>query len=230
MQLKTNSAPTHGTCFIDAQHAHLHKAISNVFKAPVHGLHEWRVGTPAPAQPFTERRGWVQPMCASVTTPEQIIHECDSYERLYIPGEFCRQGDVLRAAAESGKVILLERGAFLSPSDICRAVDKLGEARERLILVEAGSSFGYSDRVLDPRSIQVMANLGLPLALNLNALSASVGSPYQHRPQWLSDTEFDFAFVRTALAFRAAYLILPTFRELNPDALSMWIDSHKESP
>jgi len=229
MQQKTNSAPVRGSCFIDAQHAHLHKSVPSLLKAPLHGLQSWRVGTHQPAQAFTERRGWVQPIGKTVTTPEQIDEECASFERLYIPGEFCRQGDVLRAASQSGKTILLERGAFLAPSDIIRAVDKLGEARDRLILIEAGSAFGYSDRVLDPRSLQVMARLGIPLALNLNILAAPAGVPYQHRPHWLSDSEFDSAFVQTALAFKAEYLILPTFRELNPTALALWLDSCKES-
>ncbi|MEY2988642.1 MAG: hypothetical protein RJB13_2163 [Pseudomonadota bacterium] len=229
MQQNTNSKPSRGTCFIDAQHAHLHKAIPSLLKAPLHGLHSWRVGATEPVSAFAERRGWIQPIGNTVTTPEQIERESHSFERLYIPGEFCRQGDVLSAAAQSGKTILLERGAFLAPSDILRAVDKLGSARERLILVEAGSAFGYSDRVLDPRSLHVMATLGIPLALNLNSLTASVGVPYQHRPTWLSDAEFDLAFVQTALAFNTEYLILPTFRELSPKALALWIDSCKES-
>lgn len=224
-----SSAPSPGSCFIDAQHAHLHKSVPSLLKAPLHGLHEWRVGTPASAQAFAERRGWVQPLCATVTTPEQIAQECGSYDRIYIPGEFCRQGDVLRAAAESGKTILLERGAFLAPSDIRRAVEKLGSAHERLILVEAGSSFGYSDRVLDPRSLLLMTRLGFPVALNLNALTTSAGVPYQHRPAWLADHAFDSAFIQTALAFDISYLILPTARELSSSALSLWLDARKES-
>jgi 3-deoxy-D-manno-octulosonic acid (KDO) 8-phosphate synthase len=229
MLQNTNPAPSRGTCFIDAQHAHLHKAIPSLLKAPLHGLNSWRIGTHPSAHTFLERRGWVQPIGNTVTTPEQIEEESHSYERLYIPGEFCRQGDVLNAAAQSGKTILLERGAFLAPSDILRAVEKLGPARDKLILVEAGSSFGYSDRVLDPRSLHVMANLGIPLALNLNALAAPVGVSYQHRPAWLSDTDFDLAFIQTALAFNTDYIILPTHRELSPKALALWIESCKES-
>lgn len=229
MQQNTNLVPIRGSCFIDAQHAHLHKSIPSLMRAPLHGLQSWRVGTPQPSHAFTERRGWVQPMSNTVTTPEQISDDSSSFDRLYIPGEFCRQGDVLHAAAHSGKTILLERGAFLAPSDIVRAVEKLGAARERVILVEAGSSFGYSDRVLDPRALHVIAQLGLPIALNLNALAAPSGVPYLHRPQWLSDSNFDSAFIQTALAFKADYLILPTFRELDPKALALWIDSCKES-
>jgi len=218
-----------GSCFVDAMNAQRHAKLPSTMRAPLQGQNLWRVGHPEPAQSFMERRGWLQPFCLAVTTPEQILEGSASYERLYIPGEFCRQGDVLAAAAETGKLILLERGAFLAPSDIVRAVDKLGDARERVVLVEAGSSFGYSDRVLDPRALAIMAQTGCPIALNLNPLTAAEGTSYEHRPHWLSNTDFDAAFVRTAVAFDVQFLILPTRRELNPEALEHWMSARKEN-
>jgi 2-dehydro-3-deoxyphosphooctonate aldolase (KDO 8-P synthase) len=175
-----------------------------------------------------DRRGWVQPVCMTVTTPEQILTLPGSCERIFIPGEFCRQGDVLGAATESQKIILLERGAFLAPSDLVRAVDKLGEAKTRLILVEAGSAFGYSDRVLDPRALEIMLRLNCPLAVNLNALTEPAGAPYEHRPAWMNTSQFDIAFVRSALAFHASYLILPTERELAPEATDLWASAARK--
>lgn len=219
-----------GSCFVDALNAQRHTKIPSALRAPLHGQNLWRVGQPESPEAFMERRGWLQPFCLAVTTPEQIIESSSSYERLYIPGEFCRQGDILTAAAETGKLILLERGAFLAPSDIVRAVEKLGDARERVILVEAGSSFGYSDRVLDPRALEVMAQTGCPVALNLNPLTEAVGIAYEHRPHWLAKTDFDAAFVRTAIAFGVQFLILPTQRELNADVLEMWMTARKDNP
>jgi 3-deoxy-D-manno-octulosonic acid (KDO) 8-phosphate synthase len=174
-----------------------------------------------------ERRGWIQPVCLAVTTPEEIKEKSSSFERFYIPGEFCRQGDVLSAAADSGRLILLERGAFLAPNDIVRAVEKISTAKANLILVEAGSSFGYSDRVLDPRSLEKLKRLNCPIALNLNALTGTEGHSYAHRPAWIEDPQFDVALVRTALAFEVQYLILPDTRDLNPEALELWHSSRK---
>jgi 3-deoxy-D-manno-octulosonic acid (KDO) 8-phosphate synthase len=221
------SFPQVGSCFLDASQAHLHKALGSALRAPVLGLEDWRV-LPDASDKMMERRGWIQPLCTSTTTPEAIASLSRGTDRLYIPGEFCRQGDVLSAASESGKLILLERGAFLAPNDILRAVEKLGEAKNRLVLVEAGSSFGYSDRVLDPRALEVLVSLGCPVALNLNALSKATGTSYEHRPQWLEDDKFDLAFIRTALAFGLKYLILPVNREIHPAALELWMTSYKE--
>ncbi|MEN9528236.1 MAG: hypothetical protein RI932_109 [Pseudomonadota bacterium] len=218
-----------GSCFVDAMNAQRHTKVPSALRAPLQGHNLWRVGHPESSQDFMERRGWLQPVCLAVTTPEQILEASSSYERLYIPGEFCRQGDVLSAAAETGKMIFLERGAFLAPSDIVRAVDKLGDARERVILVEAGSSFGYSDRVLDPRALAIMEQTGCPIALNLNPLTAAVGAAYEHRPNWLGNDHFDIAFVRTAIAFGVRFLVLPSQRELNTEALELWIASQKDN-
>lgn len=224
------SFPVSGSCFVDASQAQLHKNIPTALRAPLHGHHGWRVGVPQASQPFMERRGWVQPVCLTVTTPEQIKNDSSSYERLYIPGEFCRQGDVLLAAAESGKMIFLERGAFLAPNDLMRALEKLGEARERLVLVEAGSAFGYSDRVLDPRALELMLKMNCRIALNLNPLISAVGASYQHRPRWISESDLDASFIRTALAFNAHYLFLPSQRDLSNEAAELWLTSRKDTP
>lgn len=230
MSTKSSLFPVSGSCFVDAAEAHLHKNIPSILRAPLHGMNAWRVGMPAPARPFMERRGWVQPFCLTVTTPEQIKNDSSSFDRIYIPGEFCRQGDLLVAAAESGKAILLERGAFLAPNDITRAVEKLGEARSRVILVEAGSAFGYSDRVLDPRGLELMNRLNCKIALNLAPLASPIGASYQHRPTWISDLDFDIGFIRTALAFNVHYLLLPSQRELSAEAIELWLSSRKELP
>lgn len=229
MSSPASALPMAGTCFVDATQALLHRQFPSHMRAPVLGLNDWRVAAPTNDK-MMERRGWIQPLCSTVTTPEHIRELPRSCERIFIPGEFCRQGDVLSAAATSGRLILLERGAFLAPSDLTRAVEKLGEARERLILVEAGSSFGYSDRILDPRALEVILQLGCPLTVNLDALSKPTGSAYAHRPQWLNDAAFDLAVVRTALAFKANYLILPSNREIHPEATELWLSSKKETP
>lgn len=220
--------PKLGSCFIDATQTQFHKQIPSVWKAPLLGYSDWRVGL-AVADKMMERRGWVQPLCTTVTTPEQIQQLKSDCERIFIPGEFSRQGDVLAAAAASGKLIFLERGAFLAPTDLVRAVEKLGEAKSRVILVEAGSSFGYSDRVLDPRALEVSLSMGCPIALNLHALSTSAGARYEHRPDWLDQSTFDIAYIRTALAFNVQYLILPKDRDLNPAAADLWLSARKDA-
>lgn len=228
MRLSHSAAPlpTVGSCFVDANRPQFHKMIPAQLRAPLVGYLEWRVGTPQTKQ-MVERRGWLQTLCTTVTTPEQIHALGAGCERIYIPGEFSRQGDVLTAAAASGKTIFLERGAFLAPSDMLRAVSKLGQAKDKVVLVESGSAFGYSDRVLDPRALEVLSSADCPLALNLEALTQPSGLAYAHRPQWLVDPAFDTALIRTATAFAVRYLILPCERELSPQSTELWLSARK---
>jgi 2-dehydro-3-deoxyphosphooctonate aldolase (KDO 8-P synthase) len=124
---------------------------------------------------------------------------------LYIPGEICRQGDVLEAARASGKTIFLERGAFLAPPDILRAVEKLEGSR--VVIVDAGSAFGYSDRVLDPRALAMVRDAGVSLALHLSSLLEPQGERYRWRSQWAVDERFVEAYVRTGQAFGVNYFV-----------------------
>jgi 2-dehydro-3-deoxyphosphooctonate aldolase (KDO 8-P synthase) len=76
---------------------------------------------------------------------------------LQIPAFLCRQTDLLYAAAETGKVVNIKKGQFVSPDAMRFAVDKVRErGNERVWLTERGSMFGYQDLVVDMRSFPTM--------------------------------------------------------------------------
>jgi 2-dehydro-3-deoxyphosphooctonate aldolase (KDO 8-P synthase) len=76
---------------------------------------------------------------------------------LQIPAFLCRQTDLLHAAADTGKVVNIKKGQFVSPESMRFAVDKVRErGNERVWLTERGSMFGYQDLVVDMRSFPTM--------------------------------------------------------------------------
>lgn len=87
---------------------------------------------------------------------------------LQIPAFLCRQTDLLVAAAETGKVVNIKKGQFLSGEAMRFAVDKVRESgNEKVILTDRGNSFGYSDLVVDFRNIPEMRANQVPVVMDV---------------------------------------------------------------
>ncbi|MBR5907407.1 MAG: 3-deoxy-8-phosphooctulonate synthase [Bacteroidales bacterium] len=87
---------------------------------------------------------------------------------LQIPAFLCRQTELLQAAAATGKVVNIKKGQFVSPESMRFALQKVKESgNENVMLTERGSQFGYSDLVVDFRSIPKMQRFGVPVVLDV---------------------------------------------------------------
>jgi len=86
---------------------------------------------------------------------------------LQIPAFLCRQTDLLVAAAETGKVVNVKKGQFLSGPAMKFAVEKIRKAgNEKIVLTERGTTFGYQDLVVDYRNIPWMQEHGTPVVMD----------------------------------------------------------------
>jgi 2-dehydro-3-deoxyphosphooctonate aldolase (KDO 8-P synthase) len=86
---------------------------------------------------------------------------------LQIPAFLCRQTDLLLAAADTGKVVNVKKGQFLSGASMKFAVDKIRKAgNEQVMLTERGTTFGYQDLVVDYRNIPIMKEQGVPVVMD----------------------------------------------------------------
>lgn len=73
---------------------------------------------------------------------------------IQIPAFLCRQTDLLKAAAETGKIIQIKKGQFCSSDQIHKSKEKvISFGNPNIILCERGNSFGYQDLVVDPRNL-----------------------------------------------------------------------------
>ena len=88
---------------------------------------------------------------------------------LQIPAFLCRQTDLLVAAAETGKVVNIKKGQFLSPVAMQFAVQKVRDAgNPQVMITERGTTFGYTDLVVDFRGIpQMQECTGAPVVMDV---------------------------------------------------------------
>lgn len=86
---------------------------------------------------------------------------------LQIPAFLCRQTNLLIAAAETGKVVNIKKGQFLSADSMRFAVDKVKESgNDQIILTDRGNTFGYQDLIVDFRSIPQMQTFDVPVVMD----------------------------------------------------------------
>lgn len=94
---------------------------------------------------------------------------------LQIPAFLCRQTNLLKAAAETGKPINVKKGQFAAPLDMVNVVKKLEKfGCDKIMLTERGTTFGYNNLVVDFRSIPVMQSIVYPVIFDA---THSVQSP-----------------------------------------------------
>jgi 2-dehydro-3-deoxyphosphooctonate aldolase (KDO 8-P synthase) len=87
---------------------------------------------------------------------------------LQVPAFLCRQTDILVAAAQTGKVVNIKKGQFLSAGAMRFAVQKIKDSgNEQVMLTERGTTFGYHDLVVDYRGIPEMQAFGTPVVMDI---------------------------------------------------------------
>ncbi|XCF05628.1 3-deoxy-8-phosphooctulonate synthase [Tamlana crocina] len=76
---------------------------------------------------------------------------------LQIPAFLVRQTDLVVAAAETGKVVNLKKGQFMSPEAMKHAVQKVKDSgSDKTWITDRGTMFGYQDMIVDFRGIPTM--------------------------------------------------------------------------
>jgi 2-dehydro-3-deoxyphosphooctonate aldolase (KDO 8-P synthase) len=97
------------------------------------------------------------PIVTDVHESYQCAEAAQVADVLQIPAFLCRQTDLLKAAARTGKAVKVKKGQFMAPEDMKYAVDKVrGEGNSNVFLTERGASFGYHTLVVDMRSLPIM--------------------------------------------------------------------------
>ena len=108
------------------------------------------------------------PVVTDIHSPEEAAIAAEFADILQIPAFLCRQTDLLIAAAETGKIINIKKGQFLSGPSMQFAVDKVKQAgNDQVMLTERGTTFGYQDLVVDMRNIPWMKQTGAPVIMDV---------------------------------------------------------------
>ncbi len=86
---------------------------------------------------------------------------------LQIPAFLCRQTRLLTAAGETGCTVNIKKGQFLSPEAMKFAIDKVhATGNKNAWVCERGTTFGYTDLIVDATSIYRMKKLGAPVVMD----------------------------------------------------------------
>lgn len=148
------------------------------------------------------------PVLTDVHDAEQARQMGEVVDVLQIPAFLCRQTDLLKAAAETGKVVNVKKGQFLAPWDAKNIVEKLDHfGNEKILLTERGVSFGYNTLVSDMRSLPIMASTGCPVVFDA---THSVQQPGGLGGASGGQREFVPVLARAAVAVGVAALFMET--------------------
>ena len=109
------------------------------------------------------------PVLTDIHNPsEAALAASYNIDVLQIPAFLCRQTDLLEAAALTGKVINIKKGQFLAPISMKFAAEKVAQAgNNKIMLTDRGTQFGYSDLIVDFRSVPEMSSFGYPVILDV---------------------------------------------------------------
>jgi len=102
------------------------------------------------------------PVTSDLHTSDQAEPASRVLDLLQIPAFLCRQTDLLKAAAATGKPVNVKKGQFLSPWDVKGIVGKV-RTGTGLVVTERGTTFGYNNLVVDFRSFPVIRGMGVPV-------------------------------------------------------------------
>lgn len=108
------------------------------------------------------------PVVTDIHTEQEAAIAAEYVDILQIPAFLCRQTDLLVAAANTGKMVNIKKGQFLSPEAMKHAVQKVIDAgNSQVAITERGTTFGYQDLIVDYRGLPTMQKFGVPVILDV---------------------------------------------------------------
>ena len=154
----------------------------------------------------------------SILTDIHLPEEADTAAKvadiLQIPAFLCRQSDIILAAAKTKKTINVKKGQFLAPEQMKHIANKIQTTgNKKVLFCERGTSFGYGDLIVDPRSFKIMSELGYEVMFDS---THSVQRPGAEGSRSGGAPEFIETLSRAAVA--TGY-VNTVFMEIHPEPL-----------
>ena len=107
------------------------------------------------------------PVTTDVHSADEASKAAAYVDILQIPAFLCRQSDLLKAAGDTGKIVNIKKGQFVSGDAMRFAVDKVRKTgNQKAMLTERGTTFGYQDLIVDYRNIPIMQSHGVPVVVD----------------------------------------------------------------
>ena len=108
------------------------------------------------------------PVVTDIHESQDVAIAAEYVDMLQIPAFLCRQTELLVAAAKTGKIVNVKKGQFLSPGAMKFVVQKITDSgNNNVMLTERGTTFGYTDLIVDYRGIPEMQSFGFPVIMDI---------------------------------------------------------------
>ena len=104
------------------------------------------------------------PVVSDFSDPSWAEATGEICDMVQVPAYLCRQTSILRAAAKTGRPILIKKGQFMSPWNMknsCRKLEAFGS--NEIILADRGTFMGYNMLVNDMTCFPIMRYTGYPV-------------------------------------------------------------------
>lgn len=164
------------------------------------------------------------PVLTDVHSIEEVDPAARVADMIQVPAFLSRQTFLIRAVAETGRVVNLKKGQFLAPDDMKLAVEKVTAAgNDQVIVTERGTTFGYHNLVVDMRSLGRMRAIGAPVVFDA---THSVQLPSAAEGESGGEREFVALLARAAVAAG----VDGVFVETHPDPPSAKCDAASQWP
>ena len=151
------------------------------------------------------------PLLIDVHSPDQAEIAAKAADILQVPAFLCRQTDLLKACADTGRTVNVKKGQFLSPWDMENAVKKIeSRGNKSIMLTERGTMFGYGNLIVDMRGLEIMKDTGYPVIFDC---THSVQKPGGLGHSTGGDIRFSLPLAKAAAAIGVAGI----FFEAHPD-------------
>lgn len=94
----------------------------------------------------------------------QVDKLAEFLDVIQIPAFLCRQTDLIKAAAQTKKIVNVKKGQFLSHKEVSNIINKIeNENNKKILITERGNSFGYNYLINDFKGIHLMKTFGYPI-------------------------------------------------------------------
>ena len=104
----------------------------------------------------------IKAIISDVHSIEQVKPAAEVLDIIQVPAFLCRQTELILAVANTGRVVNIKKGQFLSPWDVKNIVNKVhSTGNTKVLITERGATFGYNNLVVDMRALEIIKKLGI---------------------------------------------------------------------
>jgi len=160
------------------------------------------------------------PVLSDVHCVHQVKAVKEVLDVIQIPAFLVRQTDLVVEVAKTKKIVNVKKAQFMATQDMEHVIKKIEACgNNKIWLTERGVSFGYSNLVVDFRSMLIMQKTGYPVIYDV---THSLQKPSAANGISGGDREFASPLAKAAIACGVDGL----FMEVHPNPLKALSDKH----